>query len=79
MLINNWLAAFAFSVAGKRNVLSSLTCSGFGDRRQQSPLAQAVPVALQVEPLELRVLLAATNPFDLGTLDGTDRFSTGRH
>ncbi|MGZ0167694.1 MAG: integrin alpha, partial [Planctomycetales bacterium] len=73
MLLNDWMSSLAGSYKRKRN-----TCSGLSRNRRRSarPRRQLQPCLIfsQPELLEDRVLLAATNPLDLATLDGTTGF-----
>ena len=76
MLINGWRSSFSDSVLRQRSVLSRLSSFGRGarTRRQPRPFAQQCLVAQHLESLEDRLLLAATNPLPLDSLDGTNGF-----
>jgi len=77
MLLNNWLSSFAGLVL--RQSSSASRSVGLGRRRANRRRAglrqQQYPVQPVLESLEDRVLLAATNPLELATLDGTTGFT----
>lgn len=87
MLLTNWLSSLTGSLIRKNGVMSRfLNVPGRRacDRRRPGLLTQQFLVAPQLESLENRLLLAATNPLGLSSLDGTNGFriegiDTGDH
>jgi hypothetical protein len=74
MLLHDWISSFTDLLSRKPVSLSSVGNLRRRNRRQSRRSAQQYATASQLEALEDRVLLAATNPFDLGSLDGTNGF-----
>ena len=76
MLRNDWLSSFSALIL--RKTVSASRSAGVGRRRNNRRRAgfwrQQYLVHPGLESLEDRVLLAATNPVDLATLDGTTGF-----
>ena len=76
MLLHDWLSSFSALVLRKR--CSASRSVGVGrrraNRRRTGLRRQQYLVHPGLESLEDRVLLAATNPVDLSTLDGTTGF-----
>lgn len=77
MLINDWLSSFSDSVLRMRKPVSRLTSLGrrpSRTRRASRSFTRQFAISTHSELLEDRILLAATNPFGLGSLNGTNGF-----
>lgn len=78
MLINDWLSSFSDSVLRMRKPVSRLTSLGrrpSRTRRASRSFTRQCAISTHSELLEGRLLLAATHPFGLGSLNGTNGFT----
>jgi hypothetical protein len=77
MLLTDWLSSFTGLIGCKNGVMSRLSNFRGGrarHRRRPGLLRQQFLASPLLESLEDRLLLAATNPLELSSLDGTNGF-----